>query len=157
MLQKLHLRKSVFCSAFGFSNIVFIISSHFIVVPYLILWMLNFFQYHQGVKQFGSRSGPTFCRTWSWSKLFAKVISRWPKSPRTGKELNKELLLDITFWLKRWLKSISFGSNFYHLAKMLATTNSEPGIALTLRTIRSMVWILWKLFPSGLQVCLTRS
>ena len=28
------------------------------------------------VKQFGSRSGPTFCRDWSGSNLFAKVISR---------------------------------------------------------------------------------
>ena len=48
--------------------------------------LLNFFkinflkklfqQYHQGVKQFGSRSGPTGCRSWSGSKLFVKVISR---------------------------------------------------------------------------------
>ena len=28
------------------------------------------------VKQFGSRSGLTFCRAWSWSKLIAKVIWR---------------------------------------------------------------------------------
>ena len=26
-----------------------------------------------------------------------------------------------------WLKSISFGSNFFYLAKVLATTNSELG------------------------------
>ena len=44
-----------------------------------------------------------------------------------GKELNTEQLLDTTFWLKLWLKSISFGLNFFHLAKVLATTNSEPG------------------------------
>ena len=43
-----------------------------------------------------------------------------------GKELNAKQLAD-TFWLKPWLKLISFGSNFFHLAKMLATTNSEPG------------------------------
>ena len=30
-------------------------------------------------------------------------------------------------WLKPWLKLILFGSNFFHLAKVLATTNSEPG------------------------------
>ena len=47
----------------------------------------NIFQeYHQCVKQFGSRSGPKFCRAWSGSKLFAKVISRWQKSPLAGKE-----------------------------------------------------------------------
>ena len=30
-------------SAFGFSNIAFIIPSHFIIVPYFTLWMLDFF------------------------------------------------------------------------------------------------------------------
>ena len=39
-----------------------------------------------------------------------------------GKELNTKQLVD-TFWLKL----ISCGSNFFHLAKVLATTNSEPG------------------------------
>ena len=47
--------------------------------------------------------------------------------PLAGKELNGEQLLDITFWLKSWLKSISFDSIFFHLAKVLATANSEPG------------------------------
>ena len=37
----------------------------------------KFFQEHcQSVKQFGPRSGPTFWWPWSWSKLFAKFISR---------------------------------------------------------------------------------
>ena len=35
-----------------------------------------------------------------------------------------------TSWLQFWLKLISFGSNFFYLAKMLATTNSEQGLAL---------------------------
>ena len=35
--------KSVFLSAFGFSNIAFIIPSHFIIVPYFTLWMLDSF------------------------------------------------------------------------------------------------------------------
>ena len=45
-----------------------------------------------------------------------------------GKELNTKQLVD-TFLLKPWLKLISFGSNFFHLAKVLATANSEPGYA----------------------------
>ena len=45
---------------------------------------------------------------------------------KAGKELNTKQHVD-TFWLKPWLKLISFGSNFFHLAKVLATTNSEPG------------------------------
>ena len=44
-----------------------------------------------------------------------------------GKELNTKQLVETTFWLKPWLKLISFGSNFFHLVKVLATTNSEPG------------------------------
>ena len=37
----------------------------------------KFFQeYHPSVEQFGSRSGPTICRAWSGSKLFAKVFCR---------------------------------------------------------------------------------
>ena len=47
--------------------------------------------------------------------------------PLACKELNTEQLLDTTFWLSPWLKLISFGSNIFHLAKVLATTNSEPG------------------------------
>ena len=48
-------------------------------------------------------------------------------SPLVAKELNTKQLVDTNFWLKPWLKLISFGSNFFHLAKVLATTNSEPG------------------------------
>ena len=53
---------------------------------FVICWSADFFQnshfekifqeYHQSVKQFRSRSGPTFWRAWSGSKLFTKVISR---------------------------------------------------------------------------------
>ena len=37
----------------------------------------KFFQEHdQSVKQFGSRSGLTWCQAWSGSTLFSKIISR---------------------------------------------------------------------------------
>ena len=47
----------------------------------LTFFKINFFkkffqERFQSVKHFGSRSGPTLCRSWSGSKLFAKVISR---------------------------------------------------------------------------------
>ena len=44
-----------------------------------------------------------------------------------GKQLNTKQLVDTTFWRKHLLKVISFGSNFFYLAKVFATTNSEPG------------------------------
>ena len=43
----------------------------------------------QSVKQFGSRSGLTFCLSWSGYKLFAKVISRPQQPAQAGKDLNK--------------------------------------------------------------------
>ena len=54
-------------------------------------------------------------------------LRRQQKSPLAGKEINTKQLVDTTFWLKPWLELISFGSNFFHLAKVLATTNSERG------------------------------
>ena len=47
-----------------------------------------------------------------------------------GKEFNTKKLVDTTFWLKPWLKLISFGYNFLDLAKVLATTNSKLELAL---------------------------
>ena len=59
--------------------------------PADFFFKINFFktlfqEHYQSVKQFGSRSGPTFCRSWSGSKPFAKDISR-QKSPLAWKEL----------------------------------------------------------------------
>ena len=66
--------------------------SFFVVFCWLfskINFFKKFFQEHcQSVKQFGSRSVPTFCWSWSGSKLFAKVISRWQKSPLATIGLN---------------------------------------------------------------------
>ena len=44
-------------------------------------------EHYQSVKCFGSRSGPTFCWSWSGSKLFAEFICRRQKSPLARKEL----------------------------------------------------------------------
>ena len=59
------------------------------------------------------------------------------KSPLAGKELYTKQLLDSTFWLK----SISSGSSFFHLAKLkvLATINFEPGYALFLSSYSSIL------------------
>ena len=40
------------------------------------------------VKLIKSWSGPTICRSWSWSKQFAKVISRWQNSPLARKKFS---------------------------------------------------------------------
>ena len=61
--------------------------------------------------------------------LFAKVISRHQKLPLADKELNTKQLVDTTFWLKPWLKLTSFGSNVFHLSKVLATTVSLVSIS----------------------------
>ena len=55
------------------------------------------------------------------------AVSRQQKSALAGKELNTKQFVGTTFWLKPWLKLIPFGSNFFHLAKVVATTKFEPG------------------------------
>ena len=82
-----------------------------------------------GVKQFRSWSGPTLCWVWSGSNLFAKVISRQQKSPLAGKEINTKQFVDTTFWLKPWLKLISFGQLF-PFGLSVGYNKSEPGLAL---------------------------
>ena len=54
-------------------------------------------------------------------------LSAEKKVAPSGQRVNTKKLVDTSFWLSPWLKLISFGSNFFHLAKVLATTNSEPG------------------------------
>ena len=46
----------------------------------------GFFSIPSGCQTVWIQIRPTFCRAWSGSKLFAKVISRWQKSPLAGKE-----------------------------------------------------------------------
>ena len=67
----------------------------------------NFFQeYYQHAKLFWSRWGPTFCHSWSGSKLFAKVISRWQKL----QPARKEFILGL---MQEWTKMLEYaGKNF---------------------------------------------
>ena len=60
-----------------------------------------------------SSGTPTFCQIGVLNSCF--------QNP------SESSVLDTTFWLKPWLKSISFDSNFFHLAEVLATTHSEQG------------------------------
>ena len=80
-------------------------------MSYFTLWMLDFL-----IPSGCQKVGPDLGRN-CLHMLSADIV---------GKELNTKELVD-TFWLNPWLKLISFGSNFFHLAKVLATTNSEPG------------------------------
>ena len=102
------------------SQILLLLFLHTLLLCNTLLFGCWIFHYHPGVKQFGS----------SGSKLFVKINNRQQKSPIAGKQLNTIQFVDTTFWLKPWLKVISFGSNFFQLAKVLATTNSEPGLVL---------------------------
>ena len=89
--------------------------------------MLDLFQYHQGVKQFDPDQARHFVGPDLDLKCLQRLSADDKKLPLAGKELDIVQLLNTPFWLKPWLKSISFGSIFFHLAKVLATTNYEPG------------------------------
>ena len=123
VVQKLHICEKVYFDQLLDCQILL---SLFLTLYYCTIFYsldAGFFQYHPDVKQFGSRSGPTFCWAWSGSKLFAKVISRQQKSALASKELNTKQLVDTTLAKVKfiWLQLFST------LAKVLATTKSEQG------------------------------
>ena len=70
------------------------------MLSYFACFLLIFVRitfYRQSVKHFKSRTGPTFYRAWSVSKLFAKVITRQQNMSLAGKELkHKEQILELT-------------------------------------------------------------
>ena len=108
----------------------FIIPSHFIIVPYFTLWMLDCFNTIWVSKSFD----PDQARHFVGPDLSPNCLQRL-SADKAGKGLNTKQLVN-TFWLKPWLKLISLGSNFFHLTKVLAATNSEPGLAL----IQVVIW-----------------
>ena len=94
-------------------------------MPYSILWMLDFFN---TIRVSNSKIDPNQARHFVGPDLGPNCLQRL-SADIAGKELNTKQLVD-TFWLKLWLKLISFGSNFFHLAKVFATINSEAGEVL---------------------------
>ena len=89
-------------------------------MSYFTLWMLDLFKTIRVSKSLD----PDQARHFVGPDLGPNCLQRL-SADRADKELNTKQL--DTFWLKPWLTLISFGSNFFHLAKVLATTNSEPG------------------------------
>ena len=118
MVQKLHI--------FGFSNISFIIPSHIIIVPYFTLWMLDIFNTIRVSNSLDQDQGQHFVGP----DLGPNCLQRLSADNKSGQRVKYKKLVETTFWLKPWLKLISFGYNFFHLAKELATINSEPELAL---------------------------
>ena len=129
-----------------FQIFAFIIPSHIIIVPYFTLWVLDFFNTIQvsnsldpdQARHFvGPDLGPNCLQGslqgssadnkmsgWIW------VQTVWKGYQQQRVKYKKKKLVDTTFWLKPWLKLFSFGYNFFYLAKVLATTNSEPELDL---------------------------
>ena len=107
MVQKLHICEKVyFDQLFGFSNIALFISSHFIIVSYFTLWILDFFN----TIRLSKSLDPDQARHFVGPDLGPNCLQRL-SADIAGKELNTKQLVD-TFWLKPWLKLISFGSTF---------------------------------------------
>ena len=90
-----------------------------IIVPNLTFWMLGF-----GCQTVWNQTRPDILLGLIWVQTVSKC---YQQTTKVAASEQREELLDTTFWLKPWLKSISFGSNLFDLAKVLAKTNSEPG------------------------------
>ena len=115
-------------------------------MPYFTLWMLEFSNTIRVSKsldpdqaQYFVRPdlGPNFLQGLSADNKMSGLIwvqavcKGYQQTTKVGRVKYKKKLVDITFWLKPWLKLISFGYNFFRFSKVLATTNSEPELDLT--------------------------
>ena len=82
-----------------------------VTVPYFTLWMLDFFKYHLGVK---NSLDPDQARHFVGPDLgpicLQRFISRLRKLTLAGNKLHTKQPIGTAFWLKPWLKLISFGS-----------------------------------------------
>ena len=81
--------------------------------PRALLWMLDFFN----TMQVSNSLDPDEALHCVRPDLDPNCLQRL-SADIVGKELNTKQFVD-TFWLKPWLKLISFGSNYFHLAKVL--------------------------------------
>ena len=86
-------------------------------MSYFTLWILGFFNTilvsnsldpDQAQHFVGPDLGPNCLQRLS-------AVSRQQKLALAGKELNTKQLVDTTFWLKPWLKLISFHSHFFFI------------------------------------------
>ena len=73
-VKKIHICEKVYFDQLLDFPILLLSFLHTLLLCLILLFEYWIFQYHQGVKQFESRAGPTYCHAWSGSKLFAKVI-----------------------------------------------------------------------------------
>ena len=123
MVQKLHICEKVYINQLlDFRILLFVLFFfHTLLLCHSLLFELDVFN----TIQVSNSLDPDQARHFVGPDLGPNCLQRL-SADIAGKELNTKQLVD-TFWLKPWLKLISFGSNFFHLAKVLATTNSEPG------------------------------
>ena len=98
-------------------------------MTYFTLWMLDFFNTIRVSNNLDPDQARRLARPDLGPNCLHKFSADKKKSPLAGKELNTKQLVDTPFWLKPWLKLISIGSNFFHLAKVLATKNFESELA----------------------------
>ena len=95
MVKNYIFAKKCILIRFGFSNIalIFIIPSHFIIVPYFTLWMLDFFN----TVRVSNILDPDRAQHFVGPDLGPNCLQRL-SADIVGKEVNTKQLVD-TFWL----------------------------------------------------------
>ena len=117
-----YLPKVYFDQLLG-SQILLLLFLHSLLLCHILLFGCWIFSIPSKCQKVWIQIRPDILSGLIWVQTFAKVIGRQQKSPLADKELKQ--LVGTTL-----AKVISFGSNFSHLAQVLATTNSQPGKAL---------------------------
>ena len=116
MVQKLHIWEKVYFDSASIFSILLLLFLHILLLSFILLFGCWNFSIPSGCQTVWILIRPDIM----WGLMFAKVISRQQKSLLAGKKLNTKQLVDTTFWLKPWLKLISFASNFFHLARVFS-------------------------------------
>ena len=78
-------------------------------MPYFTLWMLDFFNTIWVSNSLDPDQARHFVGPDLGQNCLQRLSADNKSHPPAGKDLNTKQLVDTTFWLKPWLKFISFG------------------------------------------------
>ena len=126
MVQKLRICEKVY---FFYFQILLLLFLHTLLLCHILLFGCWIFSIPSGYQTVWIQIRPDIRSGLILVQTVCKGYQQTTRVAPSGKDFTKQLV-STTLWLKPWQKLISFGSNFFNLATVLASTNSEPGLAL---------------------------
>ena len=133
-----YLRKSVFDQLLNF-QILLLLFLHSLLLCHILLFGCWLFPIPCGCQTIWIRIRPDMLSGLIWVQTVCKGYQQTTKVVLSSQRVKYKTACWYLFWLKPWLKLISFGSNLFDLANVMSTTNSEPGLAV-LDICKQVLW-----------------